>query len=149
MQLGKLHVVLVHLPIALMLAAGAADLLWAVTRRKFFDNPGLYCLLAAMVTTPLAVLTGDWLLELEFGGKETLLAERHELAGYVALGLITAAAILRVLWRVRGWRWLNALYVLIIVAAVVTILIAGHLGGLLSHGETFFAGFWAAGICFV
>lgn len=140
MQLGKLHLVLVHLPIALVVAAATADLLWAITRRKFFDYGGLYCLLGALVTAPLTALTGDMLMDLKFKGIEPLLAQQHETAGYVALAVIVAAAVFRVLWAIRGWKWLKAIYVLLIASCLVTISVTGHLGGQLAFGENYLRG---------
>jgi uncharacterized membrane protein len=151
MQLGKLHLVLLHLPIALVVATAAADLLWAITRRKFFDNAGLYCLLGALVTAPLTVLTGSLLLDSKFEGHnpplpEPLLAGQHETAGYIALCVIIAAAVIRVLWGLMNWKWLKPIYVLLILANLVTISIVGHLGGQLVFGENYLRGMFGGGI---
>jgi uncharacterized membrane protein len=140
MQLGKLHLVLVHFPIALVVAAGAADLLWAITRRKFFEHAGFYCLLVALVMAPLTALTGSLLSDLKFSGHEPALSEQHETAAYIALAVITAAAVVRVLWTLRGWKWLKVIYVLLIVSCLVTISIVGHLGGQLAFGENYLRG---------
>ena len=151
MQLGKLHLLLLHLPIALIVATAAADLLWAITRRKFFDHAGLYCLLGALVTAPLTVLTGSMLLDSMFEGHnpplpEPLLAGQHETAGYIALSVIVAAAVIRVLWQVKNWNWLKAIYILLIIASSVTIGIVGHLGGQLVFGENYLHGLFGGGI---
>ena len=140
MQLGKLHLVLVHLPIALIVAAAAADLVWAITRRKFFEHAGLYCLLGALVTAPLTALAGDMLLDSMFNGNEPLLAQQHETAGYVALAVIVAAAVVTVLWGIRRWKRLKVIYVLLSVSCLVTISIVGHLGGQLAFGENYLRG---------
>ena len=140
MELGKLHVVLVHFPIALVVATATADVLWAFTRRKFFDNAGLYCLLGALLMAPLAAILGDMRFDMLFKDPGPALAENHATAGFVGLGLIIAAATARVFWRLKGWKWLKAVYVVLIAAAFVAIIIAGHLGGLVSHGEDYFSG---------
>ncbi len=140
MQLGKLHLVLVHLPIALVTATAAADLLWALTRRRFFDNAGLYCLLGALVTAPLTVIAGDMLMDLKFNGNEPPLAQQHETFAYIALGAIVAAALVRILWRLKDWNWLKAIYALLIVGSLATISFVGHLGGQLAFGETYLSG---------
>jgi uncharacterized membrane protein len=140
MQLGKLHLVLVHLPIALVVAAATADLLWAITRRKFFDNAGLYCLLGALATAPLTALAGSLLSDLKFKGHEPALSEQHETAAYIAIGLIAAATAARVLWRLKNWKWLRAIYALLIVASLVTIAVVGHLGGQLAFGVDYLRG---------
>ena len=128
------------LAVAMCGTAAAADLLWAITRRKFFDHAGLYCLLGALVTAPLTALAGDMLLDSMFNGNEPLLAQQHETAGYVALSVIVAAAVVRVLWGIRGWKWLKVIYVLLIVSCLVTISIVGHLGGQLAFGPDYLRG---------
>jgi hypothetical protein len=47
MDFGKLHVVLVHFPIAFGLGAVAAEVIGLFVRRAFFRDAALYCLLAA------------------------------------------------------------------------------------------------------
>ena len=65
MEIGKLHVILVHFPIALALSAVLADFLYAITRKEFFRISGMYCLILAAIAIIPTVYTGWEMLELE------------------------------------------------------------------------------------
>jgi uncharacterized membrane protein len=42
MDFGKMHLLVLHFPIALIVAAAVADVLRLITRRPFFRNASLY-----------------------------------------------------------------------------------------------------------
>lgn len=134
-KLARLHLALVHLPIAMTLATLVADAMWGVTKRKFFGDAGLFCILGAALTAPLAVLTGDWLMESLFNGQEPPTAEMHETWAYIALAGVIAAAAVRLLLRFRCRKWGLAVYVVLLSAAVAAVLATGHLGGQIFHIE--------------
>jgi uncharacterized membrane protein len=145
MHMGHLHVAVVHLPIGLALAAGAADLLWLLTRRTFFRNAGLYCLAAAILVAPAALLTGEWLSEdPEMFTPTTAQAfldrvEDHSTMAYVSFGLMAAAAAVRWIWSKKSVGWLAAVYGLLMAAMVICIGITGDLGGKLVYGTDWFS----------
>ena len=149
MHLGHLHVAIVHLPIGLALAAGAADLLWLLTKRMFFKNAGLYCLAAAVIITPLALLTGESLSddpEMFPPGTSPDLLDRvddHSTMAYVSFGLMVAAAAVRWIWAKKSVNWLAVIYGLLMAAMVVCIGITGDLGGKLVYGADWFAKLFA------
>ena len=149
MHLGHLHVAIVHLPIGIALAAGAADLLWLLTKRTFFKNAGLYCLAAAVIVTPLALWTGDMLSEdpemFPAGDPQAILdrVEDHETHAYTAFGIMVAAVAVRWIWAKKSVKWLAVVYGLLMAAMVVCIAITGDLGGKLVYGADWFAKLFA------
>jgi uncharacterized membrane protein len=134
MALGKFHVVLVHFPIALALAAVLGDVLWIIWRKDFFRSAALYCLLLAALAAIPTVITGDMHLdEQSYIGHMQSIAEKHQDFGIASMCVLIAAGLVRTLRRnnPRGW-WLGA-YVLLIVAVAVLISLTGYYGGHLSH----------------
>lgn len=138
MNIGKLHVVLVHFPIALAFAAGLAEVLWWWTRRDSFRQTGLYCLVLAAVGAIPTLITGLEAAEHgEFTGDYVRIVALHRnwaIAALVSSILATGLG----LW--RGPRltgaWLTAYWALMgVVLASSTF--AGHYGGVLVHGKDF------------
>ena len=140
MNLGKLHVVIVHFPIALAVAAVAADLLWLATRRMVFRSAGAFCLAAAVIVTPAVIATG-WLLANSLNLPPDLadLAEDHENMALVSFGVMAAAAAVRLLWHKTQVKWQIAVYGVLMAALFVCISITGHWGGLLAFGKDYLA----------
>jgi uncharacterized membrane protein len=148
MHLGHLHVMIVHFPIALAVGAAVADLLWLITRRSFFGQASLYCLLAAVIATPAALLTGDMLGDELFppGTSEKLaaLVEQHEDMAFVSFGLMVAATAVRVLWAKRPAPWAPVVYGLLMLGLVVCIGITGDLGGKMVYGADWLANLFSS-----
>ena len=141
MDIGKFHVLLVHFPIALGVAAAAADLLWVLTRRMLFRHAAVYCLAAALTAAPAVVTTGLFRLhELHLPPDVADVAEDHEHAGLATLGVVIAATVARVAWRRSPKKWLLVLYGILIAGLVVSVSIAGHLGGKISLGLDYLQG---------
>jgi uncharacterized membrane protein len=143
MQLSHLHVAIVHFPIALALAAAAADLLGWITKRPLFKSAGLYCLMAAIIATPAVLLTGSLLADEVFTPTTapSILdrVENHEHAAWAAFGIMVAAAVIRWMWAKNPGTWQPVLYGLTMAALVLCIAITGALGGELVYGSTWFA----------
>jgi uncharacterized membrane protein len=144
MQLGHLHIAIIHFPIALAIAAAAADLFWWLMHRDFFRHAGLYCLVAAVGITPLALLTGDMLSdEILVPGTDSDFAARidnHAIMAYVSFGVMIAALGIRVLWGIKpSIKWVPIAYGVLMAALVVSISITADLGGKLKYGEDWFA----------
>jgi uncharacterized membrane protein len=141
MDIGKFHVLLVHFPIALAVAAVVADLLRLITRRTFFRGASLYCLAAAIIATPPVLVTG-YLLSTELfpPGTAATIADRvedHEDMALVSFGVMIGAAVVRGLWAWKPAKWQPAVYGLLMAALLVCIAITGDLGGKLVYGADF------------
>ena len=140
MDIGKFHVMLVHFPIALVLCAALADLLWVITRKESFKNAGLYCLVLATISAIPTVVTG--LIEAsgkEFAGQYVAIAKTHAYLAIACLVLAIAAASIRLASRGQMKKWWLGAYCILIIALAVGIAITGHYGGMLVHGKDFLA----------
>lgn len=138
MNLGKLHVLLVHFPVALTLAAALGDVGWAVCRRDFYRQAAFYCLILAAVAAVPTVITGELHLEgRQYQGQMQSIAETHEDLGIASLCVLAPAAVLRAVRgnRPRGW-WLRA-YVVLMAAVVALIVLTGHYGGMVTFGPNY------------
>ncbi len=126
--LGRLHPLLVHLPIGMLAALAALEI---AASRPRFKNAGASAGYILVLAAPLAVVTAacGWLLSLAGGYDETLLA------WHKWLGTATAAASLvtAVFFQCGKTRAYSAsLFV-----TVSLLLVAGHLGGSLTHGSDY------------
>ncbi|MFA6132770.1 MAG: DUF2231 domain-containing protein [Phycisphaerae bacterium] len=138
MTFGKLHLLVLHFPLALILAAGLADALSLRWRGGFFRQAALYCLaLGALAAIP-TVITGSLLLDsLNLTGDAAGLGETHEGLGIAALCVALSALGLRV-FRRNNLSGLWAIgYAAMIIGAVALVGLAGHWGGLLAFGRDY------------
>jgi len=141
MNFGKLHVLLVHFPIALSVAAIAADILWGLTKRPLFRAAGAYCLVAALIATPVAVFTGwELLSSLKLPPGLADLGEDHEHMAIASLCVMAAAAAVRGFWAQQQKKWMLVLYGVLMAALFVCISITGHLGGKIAFGVDYLQG---------
>jgi uncharacterized membrane protein len=143
MDIGKLHVVIVHFPIALALSALLADIIWIVTRKESFRIAGMYCLVLAAIAVIPTAFTGDELLDsMQAGlsGDYLSMAHTHRTLAVTSLTLIILAAIVRI-YRQNNLQkgWLGIYYVLIVLVGAF-ISATGHYGGMLSFGKDYLSG---------
>jgi uncharacterized membrane protein len=149
---GKMHLLVLHFPIALIFAAVAADLLFLATKRGVFRAAGFYCIVAAGLMAIPTVTTGfvlmDNIEEEHAHMTATQKAEHEHLErqdgmlhdpeigetledmGLIAGCLVFVAGGFR-LWRKDqlGKPW-GFIYAGLIVAAAVVIGVAAHYGGM-------------------
>jgi uncharacterized membrane protein len=126
------HVVLIHFPIALFIAAVAFDLIAHWTKRRGLADAAYYNLLVAAISTLPVLATGilAWRFQLE----------GQKLRGILLLHLVFACVSTGLIWLVwwlnfRARRLAEALpsYLLAIeFVAVGMVALTGHLGGFLS-----------------
>jgi len=126
------HVVLIHFPIALFIAAAGFDLIAQWTKRRGFADAAYYNLFVAAISTIPVLVTGilAWQFQLE----------GQKLKGTLLLHLVLACVSTVMIWLVwwvhlRSRRRAEALptYRLALeILGVVVIALTGHLGGFLS-----------------
>jgi uncharacterized membrane protein len=126
------HVVLIHFPIALFIAAVVFDLVAQWSKRRSLADAAYYNLLVAAISTVPVVATGvlAWQFQLE----------GQKLKGILLLHLILAGVSTVMIWMVwwvhfRARRRTVSLpsYRLVVeVLAVAVVAVTGHLGGFLS-----------------
>lgn len=134
---GRFHPLLVHLPIGFLLLTAVVELL-ARTRR--FAGIGIGALMPVLLglcalSTIGAIVTGTLLAG--SGEYDVAVVARHQDWGLylgAAVLLLCAAA----WWRARrDGRGPEALYGATFAASLVLMSVTGHLGGALTHGETY------------
>jgi uncharacterized membrane protein len=130
MDAARLHAALNDLPAALLLVAVLFDLASWLWKRESLGWAAIWTLWAGVVAGWAAVVAGNLAEEsIEHGEAIHELMKRHELLGYVTMGIFTVVLLWR-LWRRTGrsaaeeWA-LRALGV----AGVVTLLMLGNVGG--------------------
>jgi len=126
------HVVLIHFPIALFLAAVAFDLMAHWTKRRGLADAAYYNLLAAAISTFPVLATGllAWQFQLE----------GQKLKGLLLLHLVLACLSTVMIWVVwwvhfrarRRTVYLPAYRLIIELVAAGIVALTGHLGGFLS-----------------
>lgn len=135
--LGRFHPLIVHLPIGVLLLAGAVEVL---SRTRRFADRGLDRLMPVILgigalTTIAAIVTGNLL---SWSGEyDPVLVGRHQQWGTV-LGLASVLATIGAWWRSSAaGRAPQMLYGASIIATLVLVTLTGHYGGSLTHGETY------------
>jgi uncharacterized membrane protein len=131
---GRMHPLLIHFPIALVLAAAAAELVAATTSRREWRVIAIVNLRAGALFAIVAAISG-WLLAASVEPTPSL--EYHRVLGSAAAfavavtALTTSAAGMR---EANGW-WP---YRLGLFTAAVLVGVAAHLGAVLVWGANFF-----------
>lgn len=134
--LGRLHILVVHFPIALLSAAAIAEL-WSLRRRQLGPSAAVrFCVLLGAASAVLAVALGwlhaDWG---GFGADSPELLRSHRWAGTVLGACAVATAFLSERDARRGRR--SYIFWVFLGASAVLTGVVGHLGGTLVHGSDF------------
>ncbi len=138
MNIGKLHVLVIHFPIALAFCTLLADLLWLATRKDKFRYTGIYCLVLGTISALPAVVTGLVVASgQEFVGDYLPILTAHKYWGIACLIAAVLAAIVRLSCRNELKKWRLVIYGILVLAFVISAAQAGHYGGMLVHGKNF------------
>jgi len=133
--IGKFHPLLVHFPIALVLAAAAAELVVIATARKAWRQVAVANICAAAAIGIVTAITG-WLFASSPSVDVTPSLEWHRWLGVAgAVGAIGAALVssrLHVSTRRSAFAYRFLLFVTALLVAIT-----GHLGGTLVWGAGF------------
>jgi uncharacterized membrane protein len=125
---GRLHPLLVHLPIGMLAALAALEI---AARLPRFKNAAASAGFILALAAPLAVVTAvcGWLLSLGGGYDDTLLAWHKWLGTGTAVAAVIAALLFQ---RGKLIAYRASLFV-----TVGLLMAAGHLGGSLTHGSDY------------
>ena len=133
--IGRLHLLLIHFPIALVIAAAGAEGVAIVTADERWHTMAVRNVRAGAVFALLASFAG-WRLSLEMGMASSPLLEWHRWLGTVG-GVVTLVAAIATVGAgdrsplgVRNYR-------IALFAAGLLVAVTGHLGGLLVWGANF------------
>jgi mono/diheme cytochrome c family protein len=134
--IGKFHLLLLHFPIALLVAAAVAEG-WSVVRASRVPGPAVrFCVLLGAVAAVATAALG-WLHALGgYGAGLPRILTLHRWLGTAAgLGAVVTAVFCERDAR-RGVR--SRLTRVLLFGTALLVGLAGHLGGTLAHGEDFF-----------
>lgn len=134
---GRMHPLLVHIPIGLLILLAAIELVDRGHHRAGIAIAKRLTLWFTAAGAGMAALFG-WLLARGGGYDETLLTT-HQYAGFATAG---AAIVLLVLYAVGR----QALYRIVLAASCAGMMYASHLGGSLTHGKDYLTEFMPAGL---
>ena len=133
--IGRLHPLLIHFPIAFVIAAAVAEGASVLTADDGWRTVAVHNLRAGAVFAVLATIAG-WRLALAPGMEASPLLEWHRWLGTIAAGATSAAALATAGAGSRSplevW-----MYRVVLFAAGTLVAVTGHLGGLLVWGANF------------
>jgi len=133
--IGRLHPLLIHFPIALVIAAAAAEAMAMFTNDVRWRTVAVHNLWAAAVFAVMATIAG-WRLALEPGMETSPLLEWHRWLGTIGAG-VTSLAALAAPRSFSGSALEEFIYRILLFAAGALVPVAAHLGGLLVWGADF------------
>ncbi|HUT55266.1 MAG TPA: DUF2231 domain-containing protein [bacterium] len=137
--LGQFHVMIVHFPIALIMAAGLAEILGLIFKKEFYFAAARFIVvIAALSAIPTVLLGAAAEHGSDFTGPYADIVETHEGLGITTMVITIIAAALSELWRRREDARLKILYRVALFAAMAAVTVTGHFGGELVHG----IGYW-------
>jgi mono/diheme cytochrome c family protein/uncharacterized membrane protein len=135
-RVGKLHLLFLHFPIALMIAAAVGEV-WAIVVGSRVPSPAVrYCTLLGAIAVSATVPLG-WLHALSGNGIDAPhILSLHRWLGTTAGAVVVVAAIFSELDVRRGAR--RHFTRVLLIGGAVLIALTAHFGGILVHGEDFF-----------
>ena len=137
---GKFHPVVIHFPIALLIAAFLAEALNVVTSRPWFGAAARFCVLVGAAGAVVAASLG-W-IHAAFAGyvddMATVLLFHRWLGTSVAVWAVATACVSEVSIR-RGGDGKQRLYRAMLLVGAVLVTITGHFGGTLVFGPGYYA----------
>jgi len=124
-MIGRLHPLLVHLPIGILLLAFLLECMARWFQQAQLKPAIRMSILIGLTAAGLSALSG-WILASD-GGYEAVLLLRHRWLGVGTVGLFI------LVWILQNSRWYFPTFIL----AVIVLTAAGHNGGYLTHGTDF------------
>jgi uncharacterized membrane protein/YHS domain-containing protein/mono/diheme cytochrome c family protein len=128
--LGRLHPLLVHLPIAFIVLLAILEL-FSRSERFRHANGSAGLILALAVPTSLFTVLCGWMLSLGGGYEENLL-RWHKWTGVATAFACLVAGVLYSLNRKKAYRW-------VLFSGVLVLIVSSHFGGSLTHGSDYLA----------
>lgn len=133
--IGRLHPLVIHLPIGILLLA---FLLEVLSRFRGYKKLGVAVPISILIGTLSAIMAcvSGWQLSQE-GGYDEPVIDQHKYSGLAtaAMSLILLAIFYRIKYFNKAQR--KKIRLLAFLPLVVLISVTGHLGGSLTHGEDF------------
>ena len=135
---GKLHPVIVHFPIALLIAAAFLECIRFRRGARTPSTPALACtILGAAGAIAAAALGWSDAITSGHSGTDASTLFAHRWLGIAVAGVALIAALLAPLARARDTHYPFAWYRFFLVLAAISVAITGHLGGTLVYGQDY------------
>ncbi|GET25747.1 DUF2231 domain-containing protein [Prolixibacter sp. NT017] len=130
-DISHIHPMLVHFPIALLIAGFFSDILGLFVKKEFFTRAGFYLLILGTLGTIAAVITGHMAGDGIESGSLKQAVEVHEDAGTLTLwlALITSAFRIVLVWLEKYRGILKAAALVLFLATVLSVARTGYYGG--------------------
>jgi uncharacterized membrane protein len=135
--LGRFHPASVHFPVALLVAAAAAELLLFLTGRAAFDAASRVCVWFGGLTAPPAAALGWFLAGVQLTDPNWVLAAHRWLGTATAVCAVVVLVLSEVSRRTRPSA--RATFRLTLLLNAVLVLATGFFGGALIHGLDYYA----------
>ena len=130
---GRLHPLLVHFPIALVLMAAGTELAAIVARRPTWHILARSTVRAGALAA-LAAAAAGWLLAGEPDAGTSVALEWHRWLAVIATGVAILAAIATAAGESTAGRWC---YRVLLFGSAASVAIAAHIGAMLVWGDNF------------
>ncbi len=130
-----LHAMIIHFPIALLMAGFLSEIIALFTKKSFFRDAATYLLVLGAMGAAAAYLSGDYAGEGIEDGPLKVPMELHEQAASVTLWLAIITAVFRVVVTYLKYdhRWTTWVFVVLFAALVGAVGTTGYLGGQLVY----------------
>lgn len=129
------HAMIIHFPIALLMAGFFSELLGLITKKEFFKNAAVFLLLMGALGAIAAYISGNMAGEgIEEGPLKQPL-DRHELAASITLWLATITALLRAatFYFKYNRSWVNWAFIVLFAVLAGSVATTGYYGGQLVY----------------
>ena len=136
--LGRLHPLIVHFPIGLIVAGALHELVRWLRRRPVPSDVGSFCLVLGLVSGALAVWLGTLNASHQsITGDSARILEWHRYAGWALLVVGAAAFLAGRVARSRPGAPAASVYTGLVAVAALCVGVSGHFGGQLVYGSTY------------
>ncbi len=133
-----LHAMLIHFPIALLMAGFLSEIIAIFVKKEFFSQAAFYLLILGALGAAAAYLTGSYAGEGVEDGPLKIPLEMHEDAASITLWLAIVTALFRAVVSYLKYSriWVKWVGVFLFAALAASVSRTGYLGGQLvySHG---------------
>jgi uncharacterized membrane protein len=128
--LGNYHFIFVHFPIALIIMACVAELIFTWKKDPRYSFVVNFLLISAAILVIPTVISGLSLKESGMGtGDSSLLLEWHEIFGIITLSLTFITLVL------RNFQTSRKLYLVSLIFLLISLCVTAQLGGLMAFGD--------------
>jgi uncharacterized membrane protein len=129
------HAMVIHFPIALIMAGFLSEIISLFSKKEFFRHASIYLLLLGALGASVAYISGSYAGEGIEEGPLKIPMELHEQAAGITLWLAIIAALFNVILYFLKYdrRWTKWVFIILITALAGSVTTTGYLGGQLVY----------------